>query len=145
MNTPAVPNTRPPLWTPNAAACWSLLFTPAFGAFLHALNAKALGREHEAKANRRWFRASLGYLGVILVSDFFPAIPDVLYVGVSIGLLFGWYFSVGSKQVDYVKDVLQSAYTRRSWTNPLLAGFAGWACFLGLAFVVELVADQMRG
>ena len=26
----------PPLWNPNAAGFWSLLFSPAFGAFLHA-------------------------------------------------------------------------------------------------------------
>jgi hypothetical protein len=53
--TPA-PNNRPPaLWNPNAAAGWSLLFTPAFGAFLHSRNADAMGRHSEAKANKFWF------------------------------------------------------------------------------------------
>ena len=32
----------PALWNPNAAASWSLLFSPAFGAFLHMKNWQAL-------------------------------------------------------------------------------------------------------
>lgn len=31
------------LWNPNAAANWSLLFTPLFGAYLHMLNWRSLG------------------------------------------------------------------------------------------------------
>jgi hypothetical protein len=57
MARPTPPPTgRPPaLWNPKPAAYWSLLFSPAFGAFLHARNADAMGRVDEAKANRMWF------------------------------------------------------------------------------------------
>ena len=42
----------PPLWNPNAAANWSLLFSPAFGAFVHMKNWQALG-EPEKAANAK--------------------------------------------------------------------------------------------
>jgi hypothetical protein len=52
---PTPPPTGPPpaLWNPKAAAYWSLLFSPAFGAFVHARNADAMGRVDEAKANSK--------------------------------------------------------------------------------------------
>ena len=37
------------LWNPNAAAIWSLFFTPIFGAWIHARNWKALNRQKEAR------------------------------------------------------------------------------------------------
>lgn len=65
--TPA-PASRPPaLWNPVAAVGWSLLFSPAFGAFLHARNADAMGRADEAKANRVWFYFIIAYFGFSLL------------------------------------------------------------------------------
>src|ERR1700704_4744453 len=79
---------RPPtLWNPNAAACWSLLFSPAFGALLHARNADVLGRTDEAKANRVWFWISIGYFAAAFVTTFIPAIPDGIFRFSAIGLL----------------------------------------------------------
>jgi hypothetical protein len=50
------PNSRPPaLWNPNAAAGWSLLFTPAFGAFLHARNGTRWGVIARPKPTRSGF------------------------------------------------------------------------------------------
>ena len=46
------------LWDPNAAACWSVVFTPAFSAYIHGRNAEALGNVEEARMNRVWFYAS---------------------------------------------------------------------------------------
>ncbi|HYM08461.1 MAG TPA: hypothetical protein VEU11_18060 [Terriglobales bacterium] len=98
------PTGRPPaLWNPKAAAYWSLLFSPAFGAFLHARNADAIGRVDEAKANRVWFYVLIAYLGLAFVTIFIP-IPQGLFTLASIGLLFGWYLSLGKKQVTYVKE-----------------------------------------
>ena len=34
----ATGDAAPALWNPNAAANWSLLFSPAFGAWLHMKN-----------------------------------------------------------------------------------------------------------
>ena len=137
MNAPIPPNPPPALWNPNAAACWSLLFTPAFGAFLHARNAESLGRAGEAKANRVWFYVSLAYLGFVLVSIFIPKIPDAGFGGVALGLLLGWYFSLGKKQIQYVKETWQDGYQRKPWAKPLLVAFGCLIGFLLLSVVVE--------
>ncbi|MGB7331460.1 MAG: hypothetical protein WBD25_08740, partial [Terriglobales bacterium] len=80
------PTGRPPaLWNPKAAAFWSLLFSPAFGAFLHARNADAMRRADEANANRMWFYVSLAYLGLVFATIFIP-IPEGLFTLASIGL-----------------------------------------------------------
>jgi curved DNA-binding protein CbpA len=57
------------LWNPNAAANWSLLFPPVFGAWLHAKNSSALGDESEAKHSTYWVYG--GILG-ISVAIFLP-------------------------------------------------------------------------
>src|ERR1043165_813560 len=100
----------PRLWNPNAAACWSLIFSPAFGAFLHARNAESLGRTAEAKANKVWFYASLAYLGIVLVSIFIPIIPDAVFRGAAVGILLGWYLSLGKKQTQYVTETFRDKY-----------------------------------
>ena len=50
------------IWNPGAAARWSLLFSPAFGAFIHMRNWQALDQPERAAATGRWFHASLGML-----------------------------------------------------------------------------------
>jgi hypothetical protein len=145
MNTPPPPDSPPRLWNPNAAACWSLVFSPAFGAFLHARNAESLGRTDEAKANRVWFYASLAYLGVVLATIFISVIPDAVYRGTGIGILVGWYVSLGKKQVQYVKDTFQGNYQRKTWTKPLLIAFGCSVGFFVLLFILALVAPSPSG
>ena len=146
MTTPTIPTDAPPaLWNPNSAACWSLLFSPAFGAFLHARNADSLGRTEEAKANRMWFYISVAFLVFTLVSVIIPAIPDAIFRVAGIGLLLGWYFSLGKKQIKYVKDTWQDRYQRKSWTKPLLIAFG---CLVGLfvaLFILAMVAESLFG
>src|SRR5438876_7735871 len=133
MTTPPRPtNQSPALWNPNAAACWSLLFTPAFGAFLHSRNAEALGRVDEMKANKVWFYASIIYLVIAFVTVFIPAIPEGLFRLAALGLLFGWYFSLGKKQIAFVKETCRDGYEHKPWKKPLLIAFG---CLIG-AFVL---------
>jgi hypothetical protein len=145
MSTPPPSDSAPQLWNPNAAACWSLIFSPAFGAFLHARNAESLGRTEEAKANRVWFYASLAYFGIVLVSIFIPAIPDAVFRGAAIGILLGWYFSLGKKQIQYVKETFQDGYQRKPWTKPLLIAFGGMVGFLIVLFILAIAADFFSG
>jgi hypothetical protein len=138
MTTPTTPPEAPPtLWNPNAAACWSLLFTPAFGAFLHARNADNLGRIEEANANRVWFKISIAFIVIVLVTSFIPAIPDGIFKFAGLGLLLGWYFSLGKKQIAYVKDSWRDGYQRKSWKKPLLVAFG---CLIGSGIAVFIVA-----
>jgi hypothetical protein len=104
-----------------------------------------LGRTDEAKANRAWFYASLGYLVFVLISVFIPQIPDAVYRGAAIGLLVGWYVSFGKKQAQYVEAAWQTSYTRKPWMKPLLIASV---CFVGYAVLVValvIVADLFFG
>src|ERR1700684_1195736 len=77
----SLPTSDPPaLWNPSAAAWWSGLFSPAFGAFVHARNADAMGRVSEAKANRVFFYLWIVYFGVTLT-------PIPIPTGTATGLL----------------------------------------------------------
>lgn len=51
---PAVALVAPALWNPNAAANWSLLFSPMFSALLYANNWIALGELQQAGSVRWW-------------------------------------------------------------------------------------------
>ena len=145
MTTDTLSEVRPALWNPNAAACWSLLFTPASGAYLHARNADSLGRTEEAKTNRIWFYASLGYLVFVLFGDFVPQIPEAVYRGAAIGLLVGWWVSTGKGQAQYVKDVWQKSYARKSWTKPLLIATNCLIGYLVLIVAIAVIADLFFG
>jgi hypothetical protein len=145
MSTPQNSDSPPSLWNPNAAACWSLLFSPAFGAFLHARNAESLGRVEEAKANKVWYYVSLAYMGIALISIFIPAIPDIVFRGAAIGILIGWYSSLGTKQIKYVKETFQDRYQRKSWKKPLLIAFGCLLGFFVALFILAIVADAIFG
>ena len=105
----------PALWNPNAAASWSLLFSPVFGATLHMLNARAMGDEDHARQSK-WA------LIVLLVI-----------------LLLGWYFAIGRKQVEAVKQQYGSDYPRKSWLKPLALAVLGVAVYLAYAVVVAFL------
>jgi|SRR5580658_3769343 hypothetical protein len=132
------PTGHPPaLWNPGAAAWWSLLFSPAFGAFLHARNADAMGRVEEAKTNRVWFYVWIAYFVVTLTPIHVPH-------GIAGGLLLVWYFTLGTNQVAYVKETWRDGYERRPWKTPLLTAFC---CLLGalvLHAAAEALANNLR-
>ena len=77
------------LWNPNAAALWSVLLSPAFGAFLHAQNWRTLGDRQRARANMVWFFV---VIVIVVVATFLPAIPSAAQAPLGIGLLAGWYY-----------------------------------------------------
>lgn len=140
ITSSASPETPPALWNPNAAACWSLLFSPAFGAYLHARNAENLGRTDEARANRIWFYGSIAFLVIVLASTFFPAVPEAIFRYTGLVILLGWYASLGQKQVKYVKETLPGGYQRKPWTKPLLIAFG---CLVASCIAVFIVAEAI--
>jgi hypothetical protein len=146
LTTPTTPTSpSPTLWNPNAAACWSLLFSPAFGAYLHARNAEVLGRADEAKSNKVWFYISVAFLVISFVTTFIPVIPDAPFRLAGIGILLGWYFSLGKKQIKYVKETWQDSYVRKHWKKPLLIAFG---CLVGTfiaLFVVAIIQEYLFG
>ena len=112
-------NPAPKLWNPNAAANWSLLFSPIFGAWLHAKNWEELNEWSEAKKSMRW--VYLNFLFFIfwwIACNFLPLLENYKF---PFGLfwLFAWYFSSGKKQINYFKENIID-YQKRSWVKPIL-------------------------
>lgn len=133
---------RVALWNPNAAANWSLLFTPAFGAYLQMLNWRALGKSDAEAASRKWVYASIGFLVLVLFVTF--VIPDSqnfdgVTRSVGFGFLFAWYFTSGRVQANYVKEHLGKDYPRKPWTKALAGGVAFILAYLALIFAVVFV------
>lgn len=133
------PETTPPqLWNPNAAANWSILFTPAFGAYLHAANWRALGKPDRARTNMVWFWATIVFLIFILGSVVLPQTKhsEDAQRMVGAGLLLGWYFSQGRPQVQFVKETYSKGYVKKPWGPPMLIAIS---CFLGYFAVCVLL------
>lgn len=116
------------LWNPTAAALWSLLFTPAFGAWLHMRNWERLGRPAQARQARYWFAAMLlislasavaGAAGALLGRE------DLVAPWWTSLLLFSaWACLSAYPQIQHVDDHHGERYVRRSWAAPILTGLA---------------------
>ena len=145
----------PRLWNPNAAAAWSLLFTPAFGALLHAANCRALGLREKATANLIWAWITFIFLAINLGTMLLPEskVLDRIMMWASIGLLVGWYLQQGRKHIGFVNEMFGDDYRRRGWLMPLFSAAAAMLFYVALAVVVTLafyvpdaaeVADEVR-
>jgi len=145
----------PRLWNPNAAALWSLLLTPAFGAYLHAPNWRTLGDSEHAKANKLCVWLTFVFMAVIVGTLFIPE-SKVIDKGmrvVGIGLMTGWYFGLGRAQAQHIKEVLGNHYVRKGWGLPLLIAVGAIGAYAAVIFfVVEVtykpdpveLADQVK-
>jgi hypothetical protein len=136
----------PPLWNPRAAANWSLLFSPVFGAVVHMKNWQALGQTAQADNSRMWAIGCIMFFVVVaLVGGFFPESKgiDAIARACAIGLLIGWYYASGKSQQTYVEAKFGKTYPRRGWLKPLLfavLALMGFVVCLGLVgFVVGAV------
>jgi hypothetical protein len=137
----------PAIWNPNSAANWSILFSPAFGAYLHMKNWEALGEPVKASAAKVWISVTLfAVVAFTLVAAFLPNPRSLDGVSRTVGLvlLLSWYFSSGRSQAEYVKSRYGKDYPRRSWAKPLLLGCLALIGFLIFIFVVALVASAFK-
>ena len=131
----------PHLWNPAAAALWSLLFTPALGAYLHAANWRALGMPERAAANMLWVWVTIALLIVNFFTLLVPKsfVIEIIISLAGIALLVGWYFTQGHQQVQYVRERLQNRYSKRTWGLPLLAGVGSLGGYVALCIFVVVV------
>jgi len=132
----------PPLWNPNAATLWSLLFTPIFGAILHMKNWQALGEPARAATAKHWaigcgvFTIASSIFAVLLPES---SVLNTLFRLSGLVLLLTWYYANGKEQVEHVKQRFGDGYPRRSWAVPLSLGFAAVFALLILAFLVAFL------
>ncbi len=122
------------LWNPIAAANWSLIFTPMFGAWLHAKNWEALGRPNEANRSMLWVYGTIPFmLGVMLAP-----IPDAWSRILGTVWLASWYFGFAKPQVKHLEAMQLNGvtYEKKAWLKPLAAASLG---LLTLFFALVLL------
>lgn len=137
-----------PIWNPNAAASWSIIFTPAFGALLHMLNWQAMGESDRAASQRAWFYVSLAMLAVYLVLA--VAIPnaeaaDGASRAIGFGYLLAWYFASAKAQAKYVRERWGKDYPRRGWGKPILIGIAAIVGYFMVAVAIGIALGLSGG
>jgi len=116
---------EPKLWNPNAAANWSLLFTPILGAWLHAKNWEALSQWDKARKSMMWVYVGFAFfVGVIFLPDSVGTLPGFIFI-------IAWYFTIGKKQATYLR-VNSIKYQKRPWKKPLLIGAAGFIVYVAI-------------
>lgn len=116
------------LWNPTAAALWSLLLTPAFGAWLLMRNWERLGQAARARQARCWFAGLL----LLALASHTAAAAGALLGRDDLGapwwaslVLFGaWCALSAYPQIRHVDERHGESYARRSWAAPVLIGLA---------------------
>ena len=111
------------LWSPDKAALFSwFLFTPIFGAIIHAINWKKLGENKKAKYSWYW---AIGVFLILNIVGAYAAAKQYSYddiykltalMHIPITLL--WYFTFGRSQSKYVMNKFKNGYTKNSWLVP---------------------------
>lgn len=130
------------IWNPNAAANWSLIFTPAFGAYLQMLNWRTLGESEKAASAENWFYIGLGMLAVYVLMGVFISdskAADGAARGLGFLFLLVWYFSSGRAQGKYVKEKFGKTYAKKPWGRALLIGIGAIVGYFVVAVVIGLV------
>lgn len=147
----------PELWNPNAAANWSILLTPAFGAYLNAANWRALAKPKRAMANLVWVWITVVFLVIyfgFLLVNYFIATHGVLQNLETLdnrvlhligpGLLFGWYFTQGRSQAKYIKESLGNNYVKKGWGLPLLIGVAAIGTYIAVVYLLAIAGYRLE-
>ncbi len=139
MESPQSTDRRIALWNPNAAAAWSLLFTPVFGAWLHALNWRELGDAERERSSLMWAAVGAGILLVYLLIDTLSMNrqwgdeAERVIAGV---FLLAWYFASARAQARLVRERFGSSFERRSWRKPLMLALGAFGIYVVLAVAI---------
>ncbi|MDG2391690.1 MAG: hypothetical protein P8M30_20475 [Planctomycetaceae bacterium] len=112
------------LWNPNAAGFWSLLFTPVFGAWLHAKNWASLNEMEKSKKSFYWVYGSIGVVALTFLLS--VTLSNLVYGA----LLVAWWLKEGNEQYRFVKENCPE-YGKKKWGTPLsIAGLALFGAFI---------------
>jgi hypothetical protein len=121
------------IWNPAAAACWSIVFTPAFGAYIVMRNWEALGDTRQATIARKWYCLSLGLLVVQLLATAIDSrlnSESTLMPWIGLFYLLAWSLGAALPQVLAVRSRVGNGYERKPWDAALMAAvIAGIAYF----------------
>lgn len=146
--TPNSPNQAPDdayyvpvLWNPKALAIWSFFLTPAFGAWLTALNWQALGDDTAQKINMQAAYAVIGaslllaIVAIVTGADWGWLLQIVMWAA--------WFFTLGKKQLDFVDSTVGDNYNRRLWQKPLLFTLLAWLAYVLVIMLLMYLAIKL--
>lgn len=134
------------LWNPNAAANWSLLFTPIFGSYLQMKNWQALGKPEDANTAKNWIIFTIIF--ILFINFATPFIWDdvekvtTISRGLGFWYIIIWYFAYAKKQPKYVKEKLNDNYQKKSWIIPLISAVVILFIIVFLDMVLGSSIDQ---
>lgn len=138
----------PALWNPNAAASWSLIFSPIFGSILQMKNWQALGQAEKASRSRKWAKISVAVLALMVVASFILPESNTLD-GISrlagLVLLLSWYYAHGKEQNAYVLARFGQGYARRGWGKPIGLALLCLLAFVAAVAMIVVVVDLVAG
>jgi hypothetical protein len=115
------------LWNPDAAAFFSLLLTPLFGATLHFLNSRQLGDDTQSlKAGLALVAAALVTFGALYVgfSDEISVRNTLAASGMVAFYTLLWYVFVGHGQSKLVSARYGTRYRKMSLSIPVVIALA---------------------
>jgi hypothetical protein len=138
----------PALWNPRAAANWSLVFSPVFGATVQMKNWRALGKPDEAERSKTWALGSLGFFVVLaLIGGFAPGSKaiDLLSNVLPLALLITWYYANGKAQQAFVVARFGTSYRKKGWLKPLGLAVLAMLAFIVALAIVAFVAGTLAG
>lgn len=125
--------------------CWSLLLTPAFGAFIVMCNWAQLGDARQTASARRWCVAALALLALNSVIDAFKRRLNIETNCVdwsTLAFALAWYAGPARAQARVLRARYGRGYLRQRWDAALkLALLAAAAAVLARAgFIAVFVA-----
>jgi len=148
-STPFEANEEGAIWNPNAAANWSILFTPAFGSYLQMLNWRTLNESAKASSAQSWFYASLLMLFICFLIGTFVSDREDRYIilwWLSFPYLITWYLAAGRSQAKYVKAKFGTNYPKKPWGRALLIAVGAligcWVVAFALGFIFRAMTTQ---
>ncbi|MCC6072828.1 hypothetical protein ACFSQU_13780 [Massilia sp. GCM10020059] len=131
-----------PLWSPVGIVLWSVLFTPAFGAWLQMYNYRRLGDDAAAAVAWRWCLGGLAVLG-------WNALASA--IGQRLGLdtpLFDWVNGVVFLAWVWAtlpghSRAVGPAYARRGWDSVVVLGLLAAVAYLGASLVLQWMLAEL--
>jgi hypothetical protein len=105
------------IWNPNAAANWSLVFSPVFGSILIWANLRALGQFEGARRAGNWAIVTLAWMVLV---QFIPdsKTGETVIALASLTWLLVWYYALARPHIRDVQARFGMCYPRRKWGKP---------------------------
>jgi hypothetical protein len=114
------------IWGSNAAILWSLLFTPAFGAYIQMRNWQALGQAEKARSSRYWLVAWIAFIPAsTMIAAIDLSAGGDLYLREIIWVIFFavWYFIFAKSQSNHFYNIGYGSFRKRPWMGILIVAF----------------------